>query len=187
MKRAVFVLPLLLVPAGSIKTVNAQPVSNTAYSYYKVSGNNLKEINRSIVHSGPKAGSVKGYAVTTATRGSHMSTASCRKNHGYRMHVNFVIRLPKVAENSALSATDSKAWSKFSRFVKQHEETHRTIWMKCASRFEDQVLAVEGCDSPKVENIWNKMLASCEKPNAQFDRAERNVLKSHSFIKLAKS
>ena len=187
MKRAVFVLPLLLVATGPIKTVNAQPLSDTVYSYFKVSGSNLNEMNRSIVRDGPKAGSVKGYAVTTVVRGSHMSTASCRKNHGYRMHLSFVIRLPKAAGSSALSARDSKAWNKFVRFVRQHEETHRTIWMKCASRFEDQVLEAEGCDTAKVTSIWNKMLASCEMPNAQFDRAQRNVLESHSFIKLVKS
>ena len=165
---------------------DAQPTSHTRYSYFLVHGNSLPELHRNMLSNGPNANGVWGYGVTSAMPGKQMSATACKKNGGYQFGIEFVIRLPKAANPAALSVAELGLWNRFAQFVKKHEEVHRSIWMNCAVKYEQKLLASaeRSCASgqAKVTRLWSEMLATCGPKQIAFDAAQRGVLKAHPFM-----
>lgn len=164
----------------------AQPTSHTTYSYFPVRGNSLSELHRDMASRGPTAKGVRGYGVTSAMPGKQMTVAACKRNGGYQFGIEFVIRLPKAANPAALSAAELGLWNRFAQFVKKHEEVHRSIWMNCAVKYEQKLLASaeRSCASgqAKVTRLWSEMLATCGPKQIAFDAAQRGALKAHPFM-----
>lgn len=179
----------LVVIAMNCLPATAGASMHTRYVYYSVSGSSLSEIHAAMVRSGPTAHGVKGFGVTTASPGSGMSIASCKKSGGYHFDVSFVISLPNAGDVSGLSSTESTHFRNFTSFVKRHEETHRRIWMQTAAKY-DRLLQAGGtkdCASAhaKAMTLWRQMVAESAPRQAAFDRVERSHLMAQTFIKLA--
>jgi predicted secreted Zn-dependent protease len=190
MKSAIlFTLPSLILLASQPLPAKAQPASQTTYSYYPVSGSSLRELQNGMARGGPSANGVKGYGVTTVAPGKRMSVASCKKNGGYHFDVAFVIRLPRAASTRGLSSAEIGHLNRFVRFVKMHEETHRSIWMNFAAKFDRQLQAggVRDCASAhaKAMTLWNKMILASRPQQIAFDQQQRGPLKAQLFMKIA--
>lgn len=171
-------------------TAQAGPAFTTKYVYYKVSGDSAAGIYVSMLKRGPHVKGEKAYAATSAEssqRGKLELTNNCRITN-YQYSVDFTIRLPKVADEAALSATARNRWQQFSSFLKKHEETHRAIWMGCANEIENKVRALRGrtCDEvdKKAQAIRDEVQNACNRKHVAFDAAEQKKLAKHPFVKL---
>ena len=168
--------------------VQAGPSVKTSYSYYNVSGSSLPEIYRSMVGAAPSANGIRGYGITTVSPSLTMSVANCQAKGSYQLGIDVVIRLPR-AGGAKLGSAETAQWSRFVQFVKKHEETHRSIWMQCASAFERSFRAGGGGDCgsshARAMKLWSKMISSCVPRQNAFDSAQRSALKAHPFMKYA--
>lgn len=188
------VTPLLLLSAagllGCAEIAGAKPVQTTKYTYYSVGGDTVEEIYSAMLRKGPKVNGAKAYAATSATTtqdGKLLQSSSCRIED-YRLKLDFVIKLPQIKNEKVLPASDRSRWDQFSAFLRKHEETHRSIWLQCASDLERQVKSIKsrtcGEADKKAGQLWEKMRAACSKKHNAFDAAEQKKLMKHPFVKL---
>ncbi len=180
---------VLLLSWGSQQAF-AAPAFTTKYVYYKVSGDSAAGVYLSMLKRGPHVGGAKAYAATSAEssqRGKLELRNSCRITD-YQYSVAFTIRLPKLANESSLSSKARARWQQFSGFLRQHEETHRAIWMGCAREIEAKVIALRGssCDEidRKAQAIREAIQKACNRKHVAFDAAEQKRLAKHPFVNM---
>ena len=168
----------------------AKPAFTTKYVYYMVSGDTPQDIYRSMLSKGPRVNGAKAYAATSAVSaqdGKLLQGQSC-KIEDYRLKIDFEIKLPKIRNESVLSASDRKRWQAFARFLKRHEETHRTIWLGCAADLERKVHAInaKSCADADANSakLWQATRKACSKKHGAFDAAEQKKLMLHPFVQL---
>jgi predicted secreted Zn-dependent protease len=178
---------------GLAGTALAEPAQNTKYTYYPVAGDTASEIYSAMLKRGPEVNGAKAYAATSATTtqdGKLLQTKSCQIID-YRLKLEFTIKLPKIRNENVLPPADRKRWEQFSAFLKNHEQTHRKIWLGCAAALERQVKAIKlkSCeDADQVATkLWDKMRASCNKKHEAFDAAEQKRLLAHPFVRMVYS
>lgn len=178
----------ILLSALCFDTARAAPAFTTKYVYYKVSGDTAAGVYVSMLKRGPHVKGEKAYAATSAEssqRGKLELTKSCRIVD-YQYRIDFTIRLPKLTDEAALSASARNRWQQFSSFLRKHEETHRSIWMGCANEIEAKVRAVRGrtCDEvdKKAQAIRDQVQNACNVKHAAFDEAEQKKLAKHPFV-----
>jgi predicted secreted Zn-dependent protease len=188
--KAVLISVAVLVLMACGDAAFAKPVERTKYTYYTISGVTAHEVYRAMQRRGPKVNGAKAYASTSATavqNGKLLQGSSCRIVD-YRIKLDFVIKLPRIGNEKILPTADRSHWRQFSAFLKQHEETHRRIWLGCAADVERQVKAIKtrSCQdaSRRAAKLWEKMRASCGKKHEAFDAAEQKRLMTHPFVKL---
>lgn len=176
--------------AGLSADASAKPAQTTKYTYYSVAGDSAVEIYDAMIRKGPRVNGAKAYASTSATTtqdGKLLQTTSC-KIQDYKLKIDFVIRLPKIRNEKLLPAADRNRWKQFSAFLRKHEETHREIWLGCASDLERQVKAIRAktCAEAdrKAAQLWDRMRAACNKKHNAFDAAEQRKLMKHPFVQL---
>ena len=168
----------------------AQPANTTKYSYYPVAGDSSNSIYAAMLRYGPHVNGQKAYAATSATTsqdGKLVQAESCLVQD-YRLKIDFVIRLPKIKNEALLSPADKLRWQEFSRFLKKHEETHRSIWLGCAQEMENQARAIHsptcaGAEA-EAEKLWDQMRQNCAAKHNAFDTAEQKTLMQHPFVKV---
>jgi predicted secreted Zn-dependent protease len=168
----------------------AAPAFTTKYVYYKVSGDSAAGVYLSMLKRGPHVGGAKAYAATSAEssqRGKLELRNSCRITD-YQYSIAFTIRLPKLNDESSLSPAARARWQQFSSFLRQHEETHRAIWMGCAEEIETKVKALRGrsCEEvdKKAQSIREAIQKACNRKHMAFDAAEQKRLAKHPFVKM---
>jgi predicted secreted Zn-dependent protease len=169
----------------------ASPIEKTKYKFYPITGNTPGEIYSAMIRRGPDVNGVNAYASTSATSAQSgrmvLQGKSCHVD-GYKFSINFIINLPKLKNEAALTGATAAKWSQFKSFLKTHEETHRSIWMGCARTLEAQVKAIRTNDCHVLDSqaaqLWKKMRASCDSKHAAFDAAEQKRLLKHPFVRL---
>lgn len=175
---------LLSTPALS------KPTENTRYKYYAISGDTPVEIYSAMIRRGPDVNGVNAYASTSATSSQSgrlvLQGKSCRVD-GYNFKIDFVINLPKLKNEKALSGATAAKWNQFKSFLKTHEENHRTIWMGCARELESKVQALRSKNCKTLDaqagQMWKKMRGACDRKHAAFDAAEQRRLLKHPFVR----
>lgn len=182
-------LPAVLLGTSYLSPAGAQPTSHTVFSYYEVSGRSLSEVHRDMMKKGPRAGSAVGYGLTTVQTGKGMTVAACESRGRYEFDAQFVIRLPRIAPSAQLSAADRRQFANFVNFVKNHEETHRSIWMKYIAKV-DRELSMPGKSNcvdahSRAMKLWQDMLSGYRSLHIAFDKQQRGPLRSNPFIKSA--
>jgi predicted secreted Zn-dependent protease len=192
-KRALLVLGSVLAASVLGNSTFAKPNQTTKYVYYPISGNTPAAIYATLVKRGPRVGGVKAYAATTAVSsqsGQLVQGQNCALEQ-YRFKIDFTIKLPKLRNEAALTGTTKTDWNKFSSFLKIHEETHRSIWLACASELEAKVKAVQAKScaelNDKSTKLWEQMRTSCARKQDAFDVAEQARLLRHPFVRLVLS
>ena len=180
----------ILLSAWESQHALAAPAFNTKYVYYKVSGDSAAGVYLSMLKRGPHVKGEKAYAATSAEssqRGKLELKSSCRITD-YQYSIDFVIRLPKLTGEASLSPSARARWQQFSSFLRQHEETHRSIWMGCAHEIESRVKALRGrsCDEvdKKAQAIREQVQKACNRKHVAFDTAEQKKLARHPFVKM---
>jgi predicted secreted Zn-dependent protease len=168
----------------------AAPAFSTKYVYYKVSGDSAAGVYVSMLKRGPHVGGAKAYAATSAEssqRGKLELRNSCRITD-YQYSIDFTIRLPKLTDERSLTPAARARWQQFSGFLRQHEETHRAIWMGCAQEIEAKVKALRGrsCEEvdKKAQAIRDAIQQACNRKHMAFDAAEQKRLAKHPFVKM---
>jgi predicted secreted Zn-dependent protease len=180
----------VLILAGEPPQAQAAPAFTTKYVYYKVSGDSAAGVYVSMLKRGPHVRGEKAYAATSAEssqRGKLELKNSCRIID-YQYRVDFVIRLPKLTDEAALSPAARGRWQQFSGFLRKHEETHRSIWMGCANEIQTRVSAVRGKSCAEVDRkaqaIRDQVQKACNSKHVAFDAAEQKKLARHPFVKM---
>ncbi|QIG48827.1 DUF922 domain-containing Zn-dependent protease [Nordella sp. HKS 07] len=135
-------------------------------------------------------GGAKAYAATSAEssqRGKLELKRSCRLIN-YQYSVNFIIRLPKLTDETPLPPSARARWQQFSAFLRNHGETHRSIWMGCANEIQTRVSAVRGrsCEEVerKAEAMREDVQKACNRKHIAFDAAEKKKLAKHPFVNM---
>jgi predicted secreted Zn-dependent protease len=169
----------------------AKPFEKTRYKFYPITGNTPGEIYTAMIRRGPDVNGVNAYASTSATSAQSgrmvLQGKSCHVD-GYKFSIDFIINLPKLKNETALTGNTAAKWSQFKSFLKTHEETHRSIWMGCARTLETQVKSLRSGDCKSLDRqagqLWKKMRSSCDRQHAAFDAAEQRRLLKHPFVRL---
>ncbi len=168
---------------------HAGTIATTRYDYYAISGKTLVDIYDSMLRRGPHVDGAKAYASTSATssqEGKLVGRNNCRIED-YRLKIDFVIRLPKIKEETKLSSAERTRFQRFSQFLKKHEETHRSIWLECAAKLGAKVakISAKSCNEAETrsEKLWAEMRRSCNQRHQAFDAAEQKRLLQHPFLR----
>jgi len=192
-KRAVLVLGSVLATSFIGGSALSKPNQTTKYNYYMISGNTPGAIYSTLVKRGPRVGGVKAYASTTAvsSQSGQLIPGNFCSLEDYKFKIDFTIKLPKLKNEAALKGSTRSDWKKFSSFLKTHEETHRSIWLACASALETKVKAIQTTScaelNEKSTKLWEQMRVSCAKKQDAFDVAEQARLLRHPFVRLVMS
>ncbi len=184
------VLSVFVASASLVDAVAAKPTSSTKYKFYTITGDTPAAIYGAMIKRGPDVNGVNAYASTLATSsqsGRLLQGKDC-KVQDYSFNINFVINLPKLRNEAALSGQTKTKWTQFKSFLKTHEETHRSIWMGCAQTLEKQMatLRTKDCKSmdKQAAKMWQGARKACDVKHKAWDKAEQKRLLAHPFVNL---
>jgi predicted secreted Zn-dependent protease len=189
------IVGLALATIAMMSVADAATIKRTDYRFYAVTGSTPYDINQSILRHGPKYGGLSAYGVTTY---DYRPSATCASIPGadarvgsFKMELEFLIKLPKLSSESGLQSDVKSSWGKFSNFVKNHEETHRRIWVGCAKSAETKILSLraKSCSalSKQIDKTLLNMSKSCNRQHQAFDAAEQTRLARHPFMQRVKN
>lgn len=173
----------VMVALGPEK-VRAAPSFTTEYSYYSVSGASPTAIYASLLRHLQRVNGKRHHAYTSIKFSSPRTVRTAKGCRVESLSVRFLIRLPRHSDETSLSANGRRLWRQFSSFVRQHEETHRAIWMACARNITARVIQAPSCDQA-ARRIIEQTKAACRKKDAAFDAAEGRRLDNHPFMRAA--
>jgi predicted secreted Zn-dependent protease len=171
-----------------VSQAHGKPTTN--YTHYLIAGESAEGLYRSMLRKGPHVGGGKAYASTKMV--PEVSARTVQTGKGCRIenfHVNmtFTIRLPQLKKSSNLDPSLRKSFTRFYEFAKKHEETHRSIWLKCAAEAKAQVNKVKAksCSDAEARGlaIVEEVAKRCDARHVAFDVAEQRRLVDHPFIK----
>jgi len=179
----------ILLSALGGKAADAAPAFSTRYVYYDVTGDTATGVYISMLKRGPQVNGASAYAATSALpseRGKLELTRSCRVID-YQYRTDFTIHLPKLTDETVLSAGTLEQWHRFSRLLVKHEETYRSIWMSCAREIETRIRALRThtCAEldEKAQEIRDQVQNACLSKHAAFDAAEQKRLARQPFVR----
>jgi predicted secreted Zn-dependent protease len=178
-----------VVLAAGAALCEAKPISTTRYVYYPISGSSAADLYGAMISRGPHVNGEKAYAATftNAALGRVAGDKSCKSSQ-YKLKFAFEIKLPKLRSGVALTGANRAEWQKFSGFVRRHEETHRSIWLSCAQKFESRSASIRASScsdgASKALKLWTQIRSACNAQHDAFDRAEQARLVRHSFVRL---
>lgn len=168
---------------------HARPVAKTVYAYYPVSGTDVASLHDAMERRGPRVDGEHAYAATEAVArqdGALDGSGGICRIRNYTLALDFTIRLPKLKTSARLPPDVRKRWTTFETFVRQHEETHRQIWLGCAAELERKVKAIRArdCDRAKAlaQAAMDRAWAACSRKHDAFDAAQRHPLMRQPFI-----
>ena len=176
-------ISMFLVPVAQ-----AKPITN--YTHYLIAGESAESLYRSMLRRGPHVGGGKAYASTKMVpevSAKTVETGGGCRIQDFKVNMTFTIRLPQLKKSATVDATLRKSFSRFYEFAKKHEETHRTIWLKCAAEAEARVNNIKAKTCPDAEArglaIVEEVARQCDARHVAFDEAEQKRLVNHPFIK----
>jgi predicted secreted Zn-dependent protease len=177
-------ISMFLVPV----VAQAKPITN--YTHYLIAGESAESLYRSMLRRGPHVGGGKAYASTKMVpevSAKTVETGGGCRIQDFKVNMTFTIRLPQLKKSATVDATLRKSFSRFYEFAKKHEETHRTIWLKCAAEAEARVNTIKAKTCPDAEArglaIVEEVARQCDARHVAFDEAEQKRLVNHPFIK----
>jgi len=182
------VLAALLV-CGFAGTALAGVTQKTLYNFFPVSGSDAVSIYRSVT----ARSEVKGGIETLATTGIQMKT-NLLTTKGTKCTVakadvvmNFKVNVPRLTNESRLSAGLRSDWRAFAAHLKMHEEKHRAIWMTCAARYSASLRPLLDHDcgdlNRAINGLWSAAQKTCRAPNNAWDAKDQKALLRLPFIK----
>ncbi len=177
-----------------VSTMNASAKGrySTTYKYYSVSGSSAASIHRNTHVPTGFFSSERSYAKIIMKP----KIVAQMKKHGKYCRFNrlnigahFTIRLPKLSRGAGGNKNLRRKFSSFVAFAKRHEQTHRSIWVKCLSRSERKIRALRktSCRSLDIAGakIIERELAICARNNNRFDKAEARRVVRQPLVRAA--
>lgn len=171
---------------------DARPKVKTKTQHYRVDGSDAAAIVSSMMKQHRLLGGHGRVGRTKMKRRIDWefteSKKSCRvKRHTIRL--DFTTQLPRHRSEKRLRRSLRKDWRAFAKHVKWHEAQHRKIWLSCARKAEKQVNRARAstCGQllKKLERIYKRSNAACNKRHARFDAKETRRLGRHPLIRRA--
>lgn len=171
---------------------DARPKVKTKTQHYRVDGSDAAAIVSSMMKQHRLLGGHGRVGRTKMKRRIDWefteSKKSCRvKRHTIRL--DFTTQLPRHRSEKRLRRSLRKDWRAFAKHVKWHEAQHRKIWLSCARKAEKQVNRARArtCGQllKKLELIYKRSNAACDKRHARFDAKETRRLGRHPLIRRA--
>jgi len=190
MKRILAYFAVALALGAGLTAAQAKPTVKVQTEHYRVDGADAAAIVNSMMGNARLLGGHGRVGRTKMMRKIDWEFAStsgsCRvKRH--TVELDFVTQLPRHAAEQRLNAALRKDWRGFAQRVKWHEAQHRKIWLQCARDAERKVNAATArtCGElvKKLESIYDRSNAACDKRHAEFDRAETAKLSKHPLIR----
>jgi predicted secreted Zn-dependent protease len=199
---AISVLSACAKPAGRVvvgvlaaslaASASAGVKTSTQSQSYSVGGTTaatLVSYMRSNPFHGSKGDAVANirpnYALNIATR---QSGGTCRASN-VTLNIRFVMTLPQARSTSAMGSSTRSAWNSFVAFTKRHEETHRSIYVKCGNDFVAKAERLTGSNCGALEASIRRLLETeksvCEGRQRAFDRADYGRVARLSLFKMA--
>jgi len=177
-----------LISIAIVPAAHSKPITN--YTHYLIAGESAAGLYRSMLRKGPHVGGGKAYASTKMepqiSANTVASGGGCHIEN-FKVNMTFTIRLPQLKKAAKVDPVLRTSFSRFYEFAKKHEETHRSIWLKCAAEVEAQVNKVRAKTCPQAEArglaIVEEAAKRCDARHIAFDAAEQRRLVKHPFIK----
>ncbi len=173
---------LVIPAAGNVRT-------QTTYNYFAVKGKTAKQIFAALKAHGHVLGDADAMAATNVLLSPHptfVAKPNCRMT-GFVVDLTMKIHLPRLSNTGTLAPELQRNWSLFAASLKTHEEHHRALWMACAKRLEQRVLAIGPGDCrnfvAKYASALKAGLAQCNADNQAFDATERIRFLTLPFIR----
>jgi predicted secreted Zn-dependent protease len=181
--------PLIaLISIAVLPAAEAKPITN--YTHYLIAGESAEGLYRSMLRKGPHVGGGKAYASTRMVPRVSAKTVQAGRGcriQSFNVDMTFTIRLPQLRKSSNVDPTLRTSFSRFYEFAKRHEETHRSIWLKCGAEAEALVNKVKAktCSEAEARGlaIVEEVARRCDARHVAFDEAEQKRLVNHPFIK----
>ena len=159
--------------------VDADVVTSTAFTSYRVSGTTPLTILHSMLKQGQRIGHNGSMAITNARlryKADLEEGDQCRVKSN-RVTADFTISLPMHPSEARLSARTRKAFRAFRDFARRHEIRHRDIYLECAHRADRAIRKIGPAAScraivRRAKQVWKAEIARCKKAHAVFDAKE---------------
>lgn len=183
-----------VVVAGSLcMAASAEVRTSTYMQSYSVGGTtptSLVSYMRSNPFHGSRGDAVANirpsYALNVATR---QTGDTCRASK-VTLNIRFVMTLPQARSASSMASSTRSAWNSFVAFTRRHEETHRSIYIKCGNDFVAKAERLTASNCAALQASIRKLLetekAICEGRQRAFDRADYGRVAGLSLFKMAR-
>lgn len=172
---------------------DARPKVKTKTQHYRVDGSDAAAIVSSMMKRHRLLGGHGRVGRTKMKRRIEWEFSETKKSCRVKSHtirLDFTTQLPRHRSEKRLRRSLRKDWRAFARHVKWHEGQHRKIWLSCARRTEKKVnrARARSCGQllKKLERIYKRSNAACDKRHARFDARETRTLGRHPLIRRAK-
>ena len=176
-----------------LQTANAEPLSNTEIKYYTVESTTARSLNDEMIAKGPLHGPGRAYANIVARpdySGQLVQGRLCRLED-FTVRAAFTMTLPKLGDNTRLSPDLRARWESFQKFVRQHEEGHRTIWIETMEKAQRRISALSAATCPQlqveIDEVFQKQWSAGERRQIAYDLADQEKLVRHPLLVAAAS
>ncbi len=177
---------------GLSDPTSAAPKVSTKTIYFTVSGSTPSQVLRSILSRGP--GIRTGGKAMATTQAKISQTLKPKGKNGCRYSSKAVItlRLPRLAKSSLKSRSVRRVWRNFDRYIRAHENRHKSIFLSCARRIDKKArryIRRNGCKNAKVKitQIMVDERLRCNRLNQAYDRRERSRIRALPLIRQARA
>ena len=161
-KQILYIANIALILALSFTAASATPYVVTNYEDYKVSGNDLEQIRKSIIENGLK--SDKGHSFAAKTNYKIWWNPHFKVNeYGCAVEsvdvlVSVTYKMPVLINARALSLSDRNAWRKYYKALKFHEEGHAKFGLWAAEEIEWEIAnMLPKKDCKKMQSAVNEL------------------------------
>jgi predicted secreted Zn-dependent protease len=172
--------------------VNAGVRSSTIIADYRVNGTSATGlVSYMLSHPYPAAVSdtvahiQPNYSLSVATK----EVGGVCRPASVDLNIRFDMVLPKATQASAMSPVTLAAWDSFAAFARRHEETRRSIYLKCASEFVARAmrLAASSCASleANIRGLLEAEKHACDGRQDDFARVQYRLVLNQSLFALA--
>lgn len=152
---------------------NAAETRKPKFIYYPVRGASAKNIRDDIVQNGPKIGGGSAFSFTIPaikiTRKTAQSAGQCRYRN-YRISSVYSFVLPRLQPTKGLPRQTLANWNSFTTYLRDHENLHREIWLKCLSEFEAQAKTLEGSSCEALDKDTSSAFESKKRACLEEDK-----------------
>ncbi|MEM8646157.1 MAG: DUF922 domain-containing protein [Pseudomonadota bacterium] len=183
---------VVLMVLGSFERASAAPKVSTKTIYFTVRGSTPSQVLQSILSRGP--GLTRGGKAMATTQAKISQTLKPKGKNGCRYSSRAVItlRLPRIAKSSLKSRSVRRVWSNFDRYIRAHENRHKSIFLSCARRIDKKARAYirrNGCKNAKLKitQIMVDERLRCNRLNQAYDRRERSRIRALPLIRQARA
>jgi predicted secreted Zn-dependent protease len=146
-----------------------------------------------MIAKGPLHGPGRAYANIVAKpdyTGQLVQGRTCRLED-FTVRAAFTMTLPKLGENTRLSPGLLARWESFERFVRQHEEGHRTIWIETMEEAESRISKLRAATCAKlqdeIDEVFQEHWSAGERRQIAYDLADQAKLVRHPLLVAAAS